>query len=251
MIGYPPPADRRARGYDETVVDPGNTALLDHILARAGGAGDVAVFDLDGCVFDTRPRQIHIYREYAAHHGLDALYQVRAEHFTDWSTANTLLHAGLPESFVHAHAEPLRKWWTERFFSSAYVLYDHAMPGAPALVTAVHAAGVHVVYLTGRDVRMQRGTETALRRFAFPLGDRATLIVKPNFRMDDTRFKDGAIETIEGLGRVRLYLDNEPVNVNMYRRRHPDALVVFVETDHSPKPDTPDAEIPWLRSFCR
>ena len=31
--------------------------------------------------------------------------------------------------------------------------------------------------------------------------------------------------------------------------RHPEALVVFVETDHSPKPVEPLPDLPWLRSF--
>jgi beta-phosphoglucomutase-like phosphatase (HAD superfamily) len=209
------------------------------------------VFDLDGCVFDTRPRQVHLFRELAAQEGLDPLYQVTVEHFRDWSTRNTLLNAGIPEAWVDRHLSTVRAWWQAKFFTSTYVVYDHAMPGAPALVRAVHAAGTHVVYLTGRDVKMKRGTETALKRFGFPLGDQASLFVKPSFHMDDTTFKDGALEAISALGEVSLYLDNEPANVNMYRRRHPHALVVFVETDHSPRPDTPDAEIPWLRSFSR
>ena len=29
------------------------------------------------------------------------------------------------------------------------------------------------------------------------------------------------------------------------------ALVVFVETDHSPRPDAPHSSLPWLRSFSR
>jgi beta-phosphoglucomutase-like phosphatase (HAD superfamily) len=250
VIGVPPSSDRRARGYATLHVDPDNTALLDAIVASAG-EGDVAVFDLDGCVFDTRPRQVHIFRELGAQRGWEELHRVEVDHFRDWSTANALLNAGIDPAWVEAHAEIVRQFWAERFFTSKYVLYDHAMPGAPALVRAVHARGVHVVYLTGRDVRMKRGTEEALRRFGFPYEDRATLLVKPDFHMDDTTFKDGALETVSRLGHVALYLDNEPANVNMYRARHPHALVVFVETDHSPRPTTPDVEIPWLRSFCR
>ena len=251
MIGAPRSADRRARGYDVLHVGEGNTALLDRIVGHARGEGTVAVFDLDGCLFDTRPRQVHIFRELASQRGFDPLYRVHVDHFRDWSTRNTLVNAGLDPDWVDRHADAVRAWWAKHFFTSAYVLYDHAMPGAAALVREVHAGGAHVVYLTGRDLSMKRGTDTALKRFGFPTGDRATLIVKPTFHMDDTKFKDGALETVEGLGRVVLYLDNEPANVNMYRKRHPDALVVFVETDHSPRPDTPDEEIPWLRSFCR
>jgi hypothetical protein len=121
------------------------------------------------------------------------------------------------------------------------------MPGAPAFVRDLHAAGLDVVYLTGRDVSMRPGTEEALRRFGFPTGERARLITKPDATLEDTAFKEAAIETISG--DVVLYLDNEPANVNVFRRLHPHALVVFVETDHSFRDIEPDPEIPWLRTF--
>jgi hypothetical protein len=69
--------------------------------------------------------------------------------------------------------------------------------------------------------------------------------------MDDTEFKESALETIATLGEVVTYFDNEPANVNLFAARHPSATVVFVETDHSPKPIEPAAEIPWIRSFLR
>lgn len=244
----------RSRGYDPLHTSPENTALLDRAIAHATGQGPeaVAVLDLDGCLFDTRPRQVRIFREYAEQHDAPALARVREEHFVDWSLGRTVTTAGLPEAWRQAHLGPLRAFWEARFFTSEYVTFDHAMPGSVAFVRALHAAGVHVVYLTGRDATMRAGTEVALRHFGFPYATaRATLLTKPNAQLDDTEFKDRALDHVETLGRVVLYLDNEPANVNMYRRRHPDALVVFVETDHSPRPDEPDPAIPWLRSFVR
>jgi phosphoserine phosphatase len=214
--------------------------------AAREGDGAVAAFDLDGCLFDTRPRQVHIFREYASRTGQLALYKVEARHFRDWDLGHTLANAGVEG----VPLGPLRDYWARAFFSSAYVLHDHALPGAAALVHAVRDAGVHVVYLTGRDDGMRPGTEEALRRFGFPLDvPRATLLTKPRFDMDDTLFKESALETLARLGRVVLYVDNEPANVNLFQDRHPDALVVFVETDHSPRPDRPHGKIPWLRSF--
>jgi phosphoglycolate phosphatase-like HAD superfamily hydrolase len=193
---------------------------------------------------------VHIFRELAARPGMEPLSLVQAEHFVDWSLTRTLRLAGLPDAFVDAHAEAVRRFWAERFFRSDYVLHDHAMPGAPELVRALHDAGLHVVYLTGRDEGMRPGTESALRRFAFPLDiPRTALVMKPDARADDTTFKEGALAAIAELGRVVLYLDNEPANVNVFKRVHPEALVVFVETDHSPRPDEPHPELPWLRSF--
>lgn len=244
----------RARGYDPLHVSEANTRLLDALVAhaRARGPGHVAVFDLDGCLFDTRPRQVRILRELASREGLHPLYRVEPHHFRDWSLRGTLLHAGLDPAWVDAHAGRVRAWWERCFFTSEYVVHDHAMPGAVELVRAVHDAGLHVVYLTGRDVSMAPGTEATLHRYGFPLAmERCTLLVKPDAPTDDTVFKEVALRRVDTMGTAALYLDNEPANVNMYRRVHPGAMVVFVETDHSPRPDEPDPGIPWLRSFLR
>jgi len=240
----------RSRGYAPFEVSEAGDTLLARIRERGSGVGNVAVFDLDGCLFDTRPRQVRILRELAEADRFAPLWAVREEHFLDWSLGATLRRAGVSDAWLAEHGKRVRSWWEARFFTSEYVVHDHAMPGAVALVRDLWASGAQVVYLTGRDVGMRAGTETSLRAWGFPYdAERTLLLVKPSADQDDTAFKDSAIEHIEGYGRVVLYLDNEPANVNMYRRRHPDALVVFVETDHSPRPDEPDAEIPWMRSF--
>ncbi|MFZ5475879.1 MAG: HAD family hydrolase [Myxococcota bacterium] len=243
---------KRARGYAPFDVTPESRALVGRILAhvRAKGPGHVAVLDLDGCLFDTRPRQVHIFRELAGQAGLEPLCRVEADHFRDWSLRNSMLNAGLDPAWVDAHHDVVRAFWAERFFAGAYLLHDHAMPGAPALVRAIHDAGLDVVYLTGRDHRMRDGTEEALRRFGFPLGvPRTALLTKPDAALEDTAFKESALDVVAQIGHVVLYLDNEPANANLFRRQHPDALVVFVETDHSPREIEPDPAIPWLRSF--
>ena len=241
----------RAHGYAPLDVSDQSMTLVREIRARAAatGLGHAAVFDLDGCLFDTRPRQVHILRALASREGLWPLYRVQVEHFRDWSLRTTFAHAGLDATWIEQHYDRIRAWWEQTFFASEYMRYDHAMPGAADLVRDVAAAGCHVVYLTGRDEGMRPGTEEALREAGFPLSEVATLLVKPNFEMNDTVFKESAMEAIAVLGRVVLFMDNEPANVNLFHRRHPEALVVFVETDHSPRPEEPDPAIPWLRSF--
>lgn len=244
----------RARGYDPLAWTPEGAALVARIVARAAaaGPGHAAVLDLDGCLFDTRPRQIHIFRELAGQRGWPELARVEVAHIRDWSLRNALLAAGLDPVWVETHGPEIREFWERRFFRGEYVLHDHAMPGAPEFVRALHATGVHVVYLTGRDDRMREGTEAALRRFGFPQGvERATLLTKADPAEEDVVWKERALEMVATLGHVVLYLDNEPANVNLFRRVHPEALVVFVETDHSFRKDEPDPSIPWLRSFLR
>lgn len=248
---------RRARGYAPMEWNAGSASVLSGVIDRIGvcaneGGAPVIGFDLDGCLFDTRPRQVHIFRELAGQRGLDALYQVAVEHFRDWSLPNTLANAGISAGWIAEHEPEVREFWAKRFFHTDYMTLDHAMPGAPAFVRACAEADGMIVYLTGRDHGMRPGTEAALRRFGFPLDmPLARLITKPRFDMDDTEFKESAMETIATLGNVVAYFDNEPANVNLFAARHPEAVVVFVETDHSPKPVEPNAQIPWIRSFMR
>ena len=227
------------------------TQVLEQILQRGrqSGTGGVAVIDLDGCLFDTRPRQTQIYRELAGQQDWDDLAQIRPEHFQDWSIPNTLSNIGLSPERVSEIKGAVNAYWFKTFFTSDYVLYDHAMPGGPALVRALKAEGTYIVYLTGRDETMRAGTEASLIRFGFPLGERATLIVKPDFETDDTLFKAEALTKISGFGEPIIFLDNEPSNVNRFKDDHPEALVVFVETDHSPKPVVPYTSLPRSKGF--
>ncbi len=248
---------RRARGYSPMSATPESRAVLADVLATvracvARGGTPVVGFDLDGCVFDTRPRQVHIFRELASRRGFDELYRVEVEHFKDWSLANSMRNAGVHEDFIVAHEAEVRQWWASHFFTTEYVLYDHAMPGAVSFCRECTEAGAIVIYLTGRDINMRAGTEEALRRFGFPYDDvSSVLITKPTFEMDDTAFKESALEAIAARGEVVSYFDNEPANVNLFHERHPGAKVVFVETDHSPRPVEPVETIPWIRSFLR
>ena len=242
----------RSRGYSPFSSSTEQDALLERVVdaARQGGESTVGVFDLDGCLFDTRPRQIQIFREYANRSGRLELYRVAAEHFKDWDLANTLRNAGFDDAYVAEVAPDVAAYWKSRFFRSDTVVHDHAMPGAVALVRRCHAAGMRIAYLTGRDETMRAGTSASLKAFGFPLDDETSrLFVKPDFDTDDTLFKAQAMTEIARMGTPTLFLDNEPSNVNTFLERFPSALVVFVETDHSPKPVEPDASIPWLRSF--
>jgi hypothetical protein len=75
--------------------------------------------------------------------------------------------------------------------------------------------------------------------------------MKPDLDMDDAAFKEDALRHLDVHGRPVLFVDNEPVNVNVFRRERPDATVVWIETDHSDRPDEPGPGVERLRSFLR
>lgn len=246
------------QGYAPTVVAVEQDGVLDRIEAQAR-PGAVAVLDLDGCLFDNRPRQVAIIHEYAAHRDVPALSAVGAEHFADWDARRTLRNAGVDPVLVDAVYADLRAFWWQRFFSSDYVRLDLPMPGAVRLARRLQQGGCHLVYLTGRDHTMHPGTAETLRRYGFPDpdgphgadGPGATLLTKPEVAMSDEDWKALALPRLQALGEPVVFLDNEPTNVNLFADAHPGALVVFVSTDHSPRPTRPHAHLPWIRGFLR
>jgi phosphoglycolate phosphatase-like HAD superfamily hydrolase len=195
--------------------------------------------DLDGCLFDNRPRQLGLLRAWAASVGQsEALAGLAVGHFQDWDLQTTLRRAGVPRAWVEAHYEALRAAWWRGFFSSDWMHLDEPLPGAVAFTRALAQAGLRPVYLTGRDDTMRPGTERALARVGFPWGDgQAALYTKPEAKEADHAWKARALAEIIPPEPLIVGADNEPANVNLYLDHAPDAVVLWLETDHSPKPE--------------
>ncbi len=241
----------RSRGYAPFAC----SELQDDLLNKATASIDqnsVAVFDLDGCLFDTRFRQVMIFKEFAAAYGELELFRIDVTHFQDWDLKNTLSRLGITKVKIEEMYPKLRAFWWKRFFSDTYVRMDHAMPGAVELVQECYHKGASIVYLTGRDHSMRQGTEDSLLAFGFPYQiDRTCLMTKPDFSMEDTLYKERSLDEIRKMGIPKLFVDNEPSNCNRFYECCPDALILFFETDHSPRPDVPHPKINWLRSFFK
>jgi hypothetical protein len=198
----------------------------------------VAVFDLDSTLLDNRPRQARILREYGAAAGVATLLAARPEHWQGWDLRVALANAGLSPAEVERHAAPARRFWAARFFTSEHCREDVPVPGAPAYVRAMAAAGARIVYVTGRPERMLDGTLDVLRREGFPPpdGGRVALLMKPGADLGDDEWKAMARPRIAALGPVVAAFDNEPAHVNLYAEAWPGAACVHVDTDHSPRP---------------
>jgi beta-phosphoglucomutase-like phosphatase (HAD superfamily) len=227
--------------------------ILAAALARARSAAPdgIAVFDLDSTLLDNRPRQARIVQDFGRSAGLPALLGARPEDWRGWDLEAALLAAGLKGREVRRHYAAFRRFWAERFFTSAYCALDVPLPGAAEFVRAVAAAGARVAYVTGRPIWMEDGTLDVFRRFGFVLPDgvRTHLFMKPGDGLSDDAWKTLAREAVEGLGPVALAFDNEPAHVNAYARAWPAALAVHLDTDHSPRPVEVLAAIPSIADF--
>ena len=229
--------------------------VLAAVKARtAAGRSTLAIFDLDGTLFDNRTRTIFILREISEKFDEKVPQLARAfETFHALSIVDYSLDITLKRMGVKHPAEIafIKQEWAQRFFSDEYQKYDMPILGAKAYVDRVHKAGATVIYLTGRDVgRMLVGTTEVLRLYGFPVGVAGTMtIVKKEFEQDDELFKKEVSEYIDRLGEVVALFENEPANSNILRARFPQAASFFVLTQHRPDAPALDRGIHKIKDF--
>lgn len=229
-------------------------ALLDAAVERAAALGDgaVAVFDLDGCLFDNRPRQVQILRIWGARNDVVELGALQVEHIQSWSMTDTLVRMGLHRERAAEIAQRARPFWERWFFDDAYVSHDRVLPGAPRFVRRIASTRARVIYLTGRLSSQRPSTLLNLRRHGFPVDDAGScLVTKADPEQGDRAFKREAFERIAELGEVVVSFDNEPGHVNHAHRRFPGAVVAWLATDHSPAAEPVLAELPGIHGFLR
>jgi phosphoglycolate phosphatase-like HAD superfamily hydrolase len=227
---------------------------LDAIIdaAAAVGTGGVVALDLDGCLFDNRHRQVQILRAWAERRGDVRLGGLRADHLQSWSLVETFGRLGLDRAEAQELSREVRPFWARWFFDDAYVSCDLPLPGAARFVRQLAETGARIAYLTGRGHRQRPSTLQALRRFGFPIDDHGDeLWTKPDDDQGDEAWK------IEGFGAITehhalaAFLDNEPTHLRNAAHMFPEALIVWVDTDHSPRPVVAPAGSSSLHGYLR
>ena len=170
------------------------------------------VFDLDATLFDNRPRTLEIlmnYREEVVEQQpevADALSPLTADKI-HYLLSDTLRGCGITRANV---VSDITRFWHDRFFTDEHCQFDAPIEGAAEYVRACHEAGAVVVYMTGRDV------------------------LKPDATMPDEAFKRSALPTLERLGDVVAFFDNEPANCNLAKAMFPDSTIVLLDTQKVP-----------------
>lgn len=221
------------------------------------GDSFLAVFDLDSTLFDVGPRLQQIFLDFAE----SAVFQKRfpeatqilktlQTHRKDWGFQDALVRAGLdgkhPE-FEHA----LKDFWQQRFFSNQYLHFDKPYPGARQFVESLWNLGAQIAYLTGRDhQRMGPGTVEVLEKWAFPMDSkRSKLVLKPDRELDDAQFKSDWFIQAKAMNHQKIwFFENEPKNIHLVQKEHPEVEVIFFDSTHSRHSDPPDG-IPSIIDF--
>ena len=212
------------------------------------------VFDVDGTLFDNRPRTLKILHDYAE----IELKDVRPEQARlikaitlNQITSNTrevLIRAGVTEEAVVTNG---LVFWAERFFTDEYLAHDVPVSGSVKFVRTLYSSGARIIYLTTRDVPRQLvGTVTALRAHGFPVGTRGTeLMMKPSYQIQDFKFRQNSTAHIRASGKVIAVFDNEPMSINVYCRAFEKAACFWYAVNARPGGPPLLANVQSLLSF--
>ena len=216
--------------------------VLAEILARCQQLGPrgLLIFDLDSTLFDNRPRQVKILREFGEHKQVPALVANQIHHWqSGWDMHGAMVSAGLPPEQAAELLPEAKDFWRERFFTSSYSEHDVEIRGAADFLRDLLPTHVQILYLTGRHEGMRAGSVKAMELCGMPVPDESKgirLMMKPTLEENDDGFKDRAVAAVLRLGQVIAAFDNEPTHANGYRRSFPEAKVVHLATDHSGRP---------------
>ncbi|NCC52944.1 MAG: hypothetical protein EOM20_17275 [Spartobacteria bacterium] len=217
-------------------------AVLEAVAqTRASGETPVAVFDLDATLFDNSPRTRRLLEEAAQ---VDPTLTPYTEHIRKlpqqlpYRVDDSLTLAGITDRDARKR---FKAYWSARFFTDDYCIYDIPIPGAVDLVNTLHDAGATIVYLTSRgEDRMKAGTIESLRQNGFPImKSTAVLIMKPTIRGKDTTYKEIAAKNIKNIGKVLITAENESQNANIFAENWPEATHFYLNTTCNPKKIVP------------
>lgn len=245
----------KAQTLDNSVVH--NKILQQIVEVASQGHTPVLLFDIDDTLVHTRERSQRIFREFAQQESIQSQYPDIAQKLL--SVKMVEIKYKLNETFRDlgiANANVLKlanAFWLARFFTNEYAALDAPISGAAQFLNKVVKAGAKIVYLTGRDApNMEMGTRSNLKRNFFPhSSENSILLMKPDIKMDDLIFKKDSFSKVAQMGRVIGVFENEPANLNAMMEAFPEAIGVFVETIHSPKPDVPNANAIWIKEYSQ
>lgn len=207
--------------------------------ARRAAPNGLLVFDLDSTIFDNRPRQSRIVREFGKEARLAVLEKCAPEHWTSgWDLEAALVSCGLKPEEAKAQYKDAKAFWAKRFFTSEYCIDDVEVPGATRFLHDCLKTGSKVVYVTGRHEEMRRGSVECMQKAGMPLpdGGKVHLLMKPTLREDDDAYKRSVHAHLHKMGVVVAAFDNEPTHANDYAEKFEGAIVVHLATDHSGRP---------------
>jgi hypothetical protein len=195
------------------------------------------ILDLDSTLYDVKNRTFTILKEAKEKLSLGEETIHRIENLQIEGIHYGLEHTVLLDE-KSAEFISLKEFWEKRFFHGDYLVHDSPYPGALDFVKKIYDQGIHIHYLTGRDIpRMGTGTLDKLRKDGFPLCEvRTSLSLKPDSKGDDCVYKVQKAKEWSQERELVATLENEPRIVVALAGVLPNSYTVFVDTVCSQTP---------------
>lgn len=239
--------------------------LLDRISElRGAGVRPILVTDLDDTLNDTAGRRLRIFREFLRQPEIQGDFPEEARKLRErleparmrYWPADAARDAGIAD---RRFLDLLSEFFRARYYMTEYLLEDWAYRGAAELIGEAVRRGAAVVYLSARWEKMRWGTTLQLRKLGLPQPDgrEVFLYLKESEAQSDEDFKNAALYGIARMsGQVAGGFENEPRNVNSFKDRFPEGIMIFLDTRSSGEKDPVSGEpievlpgIPWVRDF--
>ncbi len=246
---------------------PDSPRVFDEILSERA-LHPLIIFDLDSTIFNVTHRSQAILELFARDEEVTKLFPSEVERVKEIRL--TPRDWGIKEAFIREKFQAtedffatVRDFWRSRFFSSDFLHNDIPYEGAVEYVQALAAAGLHIMYLTGRDdVNMRRGTLASLQQWGLPLADAEhDLIMKPaKGSVEDNIFKLKELQRLyneppqvsttpqpspaqnslsHGAPPRIWFFENEPLIIHTVRDEMPHVQIVWIDTTHSRRAEPP------------
>jgi hypothetical protein len=204
-----------------------------------------AVFDLDSTLFCVSPRSEAILHDLAKEPWFIEKFPREAVILSTIKVEPT--EYGIKAALMRTPLQPteelieaVKKYWRSKFFSNSHMRHDLVYPGAPEFVKRVKDAGATVYYLTGRNESLMKdGTHLNLKNWSFPDIPIERVMMKPSDLDSDENFKEMRLREMSSKYDCIWFFENEPVIIHQVRRALPDVRIVFIDSAHSGKADSP------------
>ncbi len=210
------------------------------------------IFDLDSTLFDTTPRSQNIMftiakdaKVFAKHPHTSEIIGRGIIQEQDWGIAEAMKRHGIDDDKI---ISDVKKLWRSHFFSNQHLHHDLPYPGAVEFVNFIKNLTGKVFYLTGRDrSRMESGTLESLKKWGFPyLDSEIELHMKPHFSLQDHAFKTEVLQKMQKQYDDLILFENEPFIIEAVHREIPTLQIIFIDSVHSGRADTP-THLPTLK----
>lgn len=233
--------------------------IMGRILEKANdllsrNLNPLVIFDLDDTLIDCRYRKHRVFHDFIQQPDIikffpDEIPRIRGLSCEKvaYRIVDNMDKAGIKSADFRRKIE---EFWAEHYFTNPYVTLDEPFPGSVNFVQDLAKSGTKIVYFSGRDLPgMGKGTRENLTRLGFPMGKNTELVLKPNSLMPDLTFKQLALPMIRRLGEVVAVFENESRNLNAIAEEFPQAILVLLDTLHSPNPPAPRQGTIILKSY--